>query len=260
MHIQLIESASRIVGFAIERHRSEETLRAREIDFRRLVDSIPAATIILNVAGAVEIVNQAFLDDFGKPLDEITGNTSREWIHPDDRPQVNAKLASALESGIAYENESRQRRADGVYRWVQSRGFPLPDGEGQVHRWLPLITDIDDRRRAEAALAASERNLDQNINSIPALAWSALTDGSADFFNQHDLEYLRLSSEKARGWGWAAAGHPNDLAALPVAWQSSLSSGAMGEAEARLRRFDGMYRWLLSRTAPLRDEAGGIIK
>jgi PAS domain S-box-containing protein len=100
----------------------------------------------------------------------------------------------------------------------------------------------------------------QIVNAIPAVAWSARLDGSADFFNQHYLDYAGLSAEQALGWGWTAAVHPDDLAGLVATWQALMASGQAGEAEARLRRADGDYRWFLFRASPLRDEEGKIVK
>jgi PAS domain S-box-containing protein len=117
-----------------------------------------------------------------------------------------------------------------------------------------------ERKLTQEALRASEYNLSLIINSILALAWSARADGSADFFNQHYLDFVGLSAEQARGWGWTVAVHPDDLDGLAATWQSILASGEAGEAEARLRRFDGEYRWFLFRANPLSDESGNIIK
>ena len=143
---------------------------------------------------------------------------------------------------------------------LQSRGFPLRDTNGHIVRWYNLLIDIDERKRAEEALAASERNLKLIIDTIPALAWSARPDGSAEFFNQHYLDFIGLSAEQASGWGWTAAVHPEDLNGLAATWQRIMASEAPGEAEARLRRHDGEYRWFLFRANPLRDETGAIVK
>ena len=64
-----------------------------------------------------------------------------------------------------------------------------------------VLTDIDDRKRAEEAIRISERNLKLIIDTIPALAWSARPDGSAEFFNQHYLDFVGLSAEQASGGG-----------------------------------------------------------
>ena len=107
---------------------------------------------------------------------------------------------------------------------------------------------------------ASEPGLDLIIDSIPALVWSAQPDGSADFFNRHYLDFVGLSSDQANGHGWTAAVHPEDLTSLAATWERILASGAPGEAEARLRRHDGEYRWFLFRTSPQRDVRGAIVK
>src|SRR5262249_17802862 len=169
-------------------------------------------------------------------------------------------FAQAIAAGDPYDFEARIRRFDGAYRWCQVRGLPLRDAAARIVRWFVVLTDIDERKRAEDALRASERNLKLIIDTIPALAWSARPDGTADFFNQHYLDFIGLSEDQASGWGWAAAVHPEDINELSATWQRILLSQAAGEAEARLRRHDGVYRWFLFRASPLRDDAGTIVK
>ena len=70
--------------------------------------------------------------------------------------------------------------------------------------------------------------------SATALAWSARPDGTADFFNQHYLEFVGFSADEAKGWGWTAAVHPDDLSGLTAIWQQVLTAQQRGEAEARL--------------------------
>ena len=98
------------------------------------------------------------------------------------------------------------------------------------------------------------------IDTIPALAWSALPDGSRDFLNQRWLEYSGLSLEEGLGWGWQAAIHPEDRARLVDEWRAALAAGEPLETEERVRRADGEYRWFLLRAVPLRDEKGNIVK
>src|ERR1700736_5463848 len=98
------------------------------------------------------------------------------------------------------------------------------------------------------------------IDALPTLAWSARSDGSADFFNQRWLDYTGLLPEQARDWGWTGALHSDDLSRLVDYWRSVLASGEPGEIEARLRRFDGVYRWFLFRATPSFDNAGRIVK
>jgi PAS domain S-box-containing protein len=112
----------------------------------------------------------------------------------------------------------------------------------------------------ESRVRTQEEQLRSIIDTIPALAWTARPDGSAEFFNRRWLDYAGLSIEEARNWGWTAAVHADDLTRLADYWRSVLPSGEPGEIEARLRRFDGEYRWFLFRASPLRDESGRIIR
>src|SRR6185503_19077449 len=98
------------------------------------------------------------------------------------------------------------------------------------------------------------------IDTIPALAWSALPDGSVDFLNKRWLEYTGLSLEQGLGQGGQAAIHPEDLARLRDEWRAALADGKQLETEARVRRTDGEYRGFLIRAVPLRDENGNIVK
>jgi len=98
------------------------------------------------------------------------------------------------------------------------------------------------------------------IDEIPTLAWSCLPDGSGEFLNKRWLDYTGLSMEAALGWQWQAVIHSDDLDNLVETWRRHLVSGEPGEVEARLRRFDGVYRWFLFRAVPVRDEQNNLIR
>lgn len=117
-----------------------------------------------------------------------------------------------------------------------------------------------ERRRIEEKLRENESNLIEAIDTIPGLVWSVLPNGEVDFLNQRWREYTGLTLKQARGWGWSKAIHPDDLARLETYWRSTLTSGKPGEIEARLRRFDGSFRWFLFRAVPLYDDARTLVK
>ena len=124
--------------------------------FRQIVDTIPGFVAVMTAEGGVEYVNRQVLDYFGRTLEELKKWGTTDAVHPDDLPRVSDTWRSSLEAGTPYDFENRLRRADGVYRWFQSRGFPLRDGEGRIVRWYNLLTDIDDRKLAQDALHKSE--------------------------------------------------------------------------------------------------------
>ena len=225
-----------------------------------LVDSIPGLVALLAADGQLQFVNRQILEYTGRTLEELKQWGTDDTVHPEDLPHVIQAFTQSIASGTPYQIVQRLRRSDGVYLWFQNSGFPLRDASGHVVRWCVLLTDIDERKRAEDALRASERNLQLIIDTIPALAWSARPNGSTEFFNQHYLDFMGLSAEQASDWGWTGAVHPEDVNGLAATWQRIMASEAPGETEARLRRHDGQYRWFLFRANPLRDENGNIVK
>src|ERR1700686_175987 len=110
-----------------------------------------------------------------------------------------------------------------------------------------------------ASLRQSEDRLRLVIDTIPAYVWSAGPDGSVDFITRRLLEFLGRSMQDILGWGWGSLVHPDDLIRFVGDWQAAIATGKPMESEARLRRMDGEYRWLLIRNVPLRDKLGNIV-
>nr|WP_158926779.1 PAS domain S-box protein [Acidisphaera sp. S103] len=97
------------------------------------------------------------------------------------------------------------------------------------------------------------------VDLLPGLIWTALADGRIDFVNRRWCDYTGLGADDVRGRGLQTAVHPDDVADLVAWWQSILASDQPGEMEARLRRFDGEFRWFLFRVGPIVDgKWGGI--
>src|ERR1700750_2883622 len=107
---------------------------------------------------------------------------------------------------------------------------------------------------------AGSRNLLNIIDSIPSLIHTARPDGFLDYFNRPWLQYVGLALEDLLGWKWTVAIHPDDVEGIVSRCRHSLSSGDPFLYEARVRRADGKYRWMLHSKVAARDEAGDIFK
>jgi hypothetical protein len=143
-------------------------------------------------------------------------------------------------------------------------GYPMEHPRSSVHKTSARagngedershFTEIhDDRERRELPLRVV-------MDTIPGLVWSALPDGDFEFCNQRWLDYTGMSFHEIKGWGWAAAIHPEDVTHVREGWRRALAESTSFEAEARMRRADGCYRWFLIQAEPLRDSAGRIIR
>ncbi len=244
----------------IEDRKQADALVRSELQSRLIVSTIPGLVALFAPDGTIDGANEQFLEYLGQSFEEARNWTTNGTTHADDLSTSVEVFSRSLASGQPFDFEARLRRRDGAYRWFQIRGNSARDDSGRVLRWYGLLTDIDDRKHAEEALRASEVSLHEIINALPTTAWSTRPDGHCDFLSHRWLEYSGFSAEQARGWGWENVIHPEDLPGLNQYWKSCLASGLPVDTEARMRRFDGVYRWFLFRANPLRDERGTIVK
>ena len=242
------------------RQRSEDVRREAERESRSIMDSIPAGIALMAPDGAVEAVNQQILTYFGRTFDELKNWIAGDAIHPDDRPRVIERFSHSIATGDRYDNEQRQLRFDGVYRWFRVLGVPLRETDGHITRWSVLHIDIDERKRAEAARRESERESRLVVDSIPGLVAAFTPAGEVEYVNRQVLEYFGLKLEELKHWDTGNTTHPEDLPRVVELFTRSIASGEPFEFEVRARRFDGVYRWFQSRGFPLRDSKGEIVR
>ena len=145
-------------------------------------------------------------------------------------------------------------------------GHPVVDSDGEVIEMIGTHVDVTEQyeakeelQRAFDEIKRSEDRLRLVIDTIPTLVWRAGPEGIPDFLNQRALDHTGLSLDQAET-GWPRAFHPDDKKGMLQKWSAIRESGMRGGLEARLRRFDGEYRWFLLEAEPMRDEAGNIVK
>jgi len=132
---------------AIEAERAGDALRHSEDRLRLVIDTIPTMVWSLLPDGAVDFVNQRWLEYTGLSLEEALADSMRT-VHPEDAPRVMEKWRTDMAVGEQCEYELRLRRADGEYRWVLVRTVPLRDEQGNIVKWYGTAVDIEDRKRA----------------------------------------------------------------------------------------------------------------
>lgn len=249
-----------LLGLQVAVHSALDEATRSQARLQRVLDTIPVIAWCNLPDGPNEFLNKRWSEYTGMAQQESLGWGWQAAFHSDDLPPLMKRWTEMIVSGESAEIAARIRRHDGVYRWFLIRAEPLFNEANEIVRWYGTSTDIDDRKCAEEALLSNQRELGHIVNSIPALAWSARPDGSAEFFSDHFLAYVGLPAEQMLGWEWKEVIHPDDLKRLVTFWQSVLVAGKPDETEARLRRFDGEYRWFLFRANPMLDASGKVIK
>lgn len=237
-----------------------EALRRGEREARRLADTIPHIVWTATADGQVDYFNGRWYEYTGLPTDPSFGVMDwRSVIHPDDVGRLLGQRDPAVEGGRPFQADVRLRDRVGNYRWHIVRSVPIRDETGRVTRRFGTATDIDDRRRAEEALRASEQRFRFLAESIPHLVWTCGADGATNYASPRLLEYLGVEANNPGRPVWLEFVHPEDHDRAVALWDQSVLQGAVFHHEFRLRRADGVYRWFLGHALPQRDESGRLM-
>lgn len=231
-------------------------------DFRRLADDLPWFIWTHSPDGAVDWANRAWYG-FAR-LPQALATTPEGWariVHPDDMPALLTALGEAVASGAPLELELRMKPGDAgpeAYRWHLVRSTPRAAGgtEGVAY-WLGSAMDVHEVRGRNEEQARAFQTI---AEGIPEILWTARPDGHVDWYNGRWYEYVGHGAGDAQAASWVAALHREDAARVAERWERSVRSGEPFEADTRMRRRDGVYRWFLSRALPLRDEQGAIVR
>jgi len=142
-----------------DRKRAEEALRKSEQELRLLIETLPAMVWRTSADGEPDYINQRYADYLGRPLAALAQEKWREIVHPDDVATASREWSWARETETPFDTTCRFRKADGEYRWFHVHAEPLLDGDGRVVRWYGVHVDIDDLKKAEEALRATQAQL-----------------------------------------------------------------------------------------------------
>jgi PAS domain S-box-containing protein len=199
---------------------------------------------------------------FGRPCSEITSiEDFRKNVQPEHRSLVQAATRNALSTGEIATVDYQIITSEGETRWVEGRGVPVFNEDGDATHLRGMTTDITSRKRNEVALAASEERYRVLADLNPQAIWMGSPQGQITYANQGFLDYIGLTIEQAsNGTGWLEAFYPEDHTRVIDAWTHSVNTGEEYEIEARMiRARDRSVRWWWLRALPVRDEAGKIL-
>src|SRR5579885_3402435 len=149
--------------------------------------------------------------------------------------------------------------ATGRHRHVVSRGVPVLAADGSVREWIGTIADVDEHRRAEEALRESEARFRSMADAAPVMIWMTGLDKGCTYLNASWLAFTGRSFEEEAGYGWTAGVHPDDLPGYLAIYHEAFDARRPFRAEYRLRRADGVYRWLLDTGTPRFDGEGRFV-
>jgi len=186
-------------------------------------------------------------DPKAKPTMEVI----LQRTHPEDVALVKQTIQHALEEQGDFDFEHRLLMKDSSIKHVRVVAHAIKDTSGEIE-FVGALMDITSAKEEEDRTRLI-------IDTVPAQLWTETSEGVVDFVNRRWVDYTGMTLEQAIGWGWTNMVHPDDIERVLSKWRTLIAEGKPREIESRLRRFDGTYRWFLSRCCPLVDRSGHIL-
>lgn len=202
---------------------------------------------------------------YGVTPDPLVSSAGRyegvlKHVLPQDRERYEAAQKEFFAGRGKLDIEHRIVKPGGEVRWVHGLGECFLDDQARPAALSGTVQDITDRKLADAALWASEAQFRRLTDAMPQIVWTMQPDGTYTYFNQNCLDYTGLHGEERRINSWTGLIHPDDRLHASGLWEPTLVGGQIVDVECRVRRADGLYRWMLGRTVPQYDEAGQVFQ
>lgn len=241
---------------------AEEALRRSEDRLRHIIDTIPTMAWSLRPDGAVDFLNQVWLDYTGLSLQEGLEEPNRV-VHPDDLPRVMKKWLADMAAGNPSEDEMRLRRADAEYRWFLVRSVPLRDEGGNIVKWYGSSIDIEDRKRAEEALRRSEAYLAAGQRLSHTGSWALSLSSGELYWSQEAYRIFGFDPAKTSASvneTFLPRIHPEDRPKVEKGLKAAAAQKESDEVDYRIVLPDGSIKYIRDVVYPVTDEVGEVVE
>jgi len=226
---------------------AESERQGNEDHYRLLTDAIPQMLWRADANRQTIECNRRWYEYTDETPEEARGLGWMKPLHPDDLARVTERMREALAAGEPYQAEYRVRRAsDGKYRWHLSRALPMKDEDGRITGWFGSVTDIDDQKQAEEALAEREARLleaqevaNLGFYVIDLATGRCTTSSVLDRLFGIPADYPRTIDS------WVNLVHPDDRQEMLDGFKKAVGEKKPTDLEYRIVRFgDKQVRWV----------------
>ncbi len=253
------DGVSILVTEITDRKQAQQELQQTLQTLSTLIKASPVPIVVIELDMTVQLWNPAAERLFGWSETEVLGQPIP--IVPEEKRKECRQVRAAVAKGEIFAGvETYRCKRDASTVIVSISAAPLYDESGSVNAIVLIFQDITDHKIAEATLRQSEERYRYLAESIPQLVWTADADGMLTDVNQRWSHFTGLTLAQAKAEGWQVIVHPDDLPLLIQNWAAAQQAGTHYQAEGRMRRADGTYRWHLHQAVPLKNEQGQVIK
>jgi PAS domain S-box-containing protein len=231
------------------------------LQFRAIVDNIPALIAIHNASGELELENRAAQEYHGRSSDGIQQSPA-SVVHPDDLPALIAAQQRALTTGEPLEFELRLRRADGAYRWIHMRSRRSTDDHDGTSRWYTVGTDIHDRKTAEEALHRSETFLleVQRLSRTGGWRYDRARNRVESSPEIQRAYAVQPGEDISQPPYWFDRIHPEDRPRVQAQFEQCVREKTEYQAGYRIVLPDGSIRYQYATGHPVTNDAGDLVE
>jgi PAS domain S-box-containing protein len=252
---RLYDAAQREI---VERRRAQEELRDSESRYRRLFEGNPVPMWVFDVTSLDFLsVNDAAVEHYGYSREEFLSMTIRDIRPPEDVPDLEAEVRISNRPVLSSARQWRHRKKDGTVIDVMITSHGV-NWEGRKAR-LVLVTDITERKRAEAALRESEERFRTMATAAPIGIFLADERGRASYINERLREMMGKPEEALLDAGWLSTVHPDDRERVGREVRRATPEGLDVSFEYRIVRPDGSERWAHAAGVPIRAPNGSVL-
>jgi PAS domain S-box-containing protein len=225
------------------RKRGEAALRNSELMYRAIGESIDYGIWICDADGRNIYCSESFLNLVGMTQAECADDGWTDALHPDDIEHTIAAWKQCVQTGDAWDIEHRYRGVDGRWHPVLARGVPVRDELGSVIAWVGINLDISELKRVESELRETEARFRNMADNAPVLIWVHGV-GGCQYVNREYMRFFGAEIDDLQGMNWTRYIHEEDADAFVESYRQAFKLQQAIDAQIRMRRADGEYRWL----------------
>jgi len=228
-----------------------EALRLREETLRLAQEAAQIGSFSWDVSSGLVTVSQTFAELYGRPEAGAEGPRIAwiDQVHPEDRRLFDRLRAEAFERREEiFRGQFRILRPDGAQRWVESRSRTTYGDDGRPLRVVGVQADITGRKRAEAALQASEGRLRLALEFGGLGDWS--WDAASDLVTLSERGAALFGVAPGSNISWTAMRallHPDDRERAKLAVERAIEERGDYDIEYRVLQPHGAQIWIAAR-------------
>jgi PAS domain S-box-containing protein len=241
------------------RHTPQSAPTGTERWYRRLIETALEGVWVVDREGRTTFANRAMEKMLGDPPGGLVGRSLYEFIDAERRAVTKRNLSERF-NGVAREHEAKIVRRDGTEMWVNMSTTPLVDDDGNISEALAMVTDITERKQAEAALLDSESRFRTLAQVSPVGIFQTDLTGATIYVNRDRWnEFTGLDNEEADAIGYSSALHPDDRERVFAEWNEAAQAQRPFKSQYRFVNKEGKVTWVIGQALPQRAPDGEVL-